>query len=217
MVGRDGLPKSIPAAASWDERYGSQGQVWSGNPNPHLIRETSGLTPGSALDVGCGEGADAIWLAEQGWQVTAVDFSVVALERGSVRAREVGAEVAGRIIWLAQDLTEWAPPGASFDLVSAHFMHLPSAQREPMFRRLASAVAPAGTLLIVGHHPSDLQTTVRRPPQPDLLFTGEDVAALLNPNEWDIIVNAAPGRQVTDSENRPVVVHDTVLRAKRRI
>ncbi len=94
---------------SWDERYRSRSTLWSGNPNAHLVSEASGLAPGAALDVGSGEGADAIWLAERGWRVTAVDFSSVALERGAARAVEVGADVAQRIDWLHEDLTDWVP------------------------------------------------------------------------------------------------------------
>ena len=216
MTPGHGSREGMPGAAVWDERYRSQGQLWSGRPNPHLVSEAADLPPGKALDAGCGEGADAIWLAEHGWQVTAVDFSTVALERGAARACEVGAEVAQRITWEHADLTDWVPPARSYDLVSAQFMQLPSDQRELLFRRLAAAVSPGGTLLIVGHHPSDLETTVRRPRAPELFYTGSDVAALLDPESWDVIVNAARERPVTDSECRPVLVHDTVLRAWRR-
>ena len=140
--------------AFWDERYGSIDKLWSGNPNPQLVDQVSDLSPGTALDAGCGEGADAIWLAQRGWRVTAVDFSRVALERGAARALHVGAEVAERITWTHADLATWVPPVETFDLVSAHFMHFPREQREPLYRRLAASVAPAGTLLIVAHHPS---------------------------------------------------------------
>ena len=216
MTPGHGHAEGLPGAASWDERYRSQGQLWSGSPNPHLVSEASGLSPSTALDAGCGEGADAIWLAEHGWQVTAVDFSAVALERGAARAREMGAALAERITWHHADLTEWVPTAAAYYLVSAQFMQLPRAQRESLFRRLAASVAPGGTLLIVGHHPSDLQTTVRRPRLPALFYTGSDVAALLDPDGWDIIVNAARERQVMDPDDRSVAVHDTVLRAQRR-
>src|SRR5947208_3010961 len=87
--------QAISSEASWDERYRSQGQLWSGSPNRHLVSEAAELAPGTALDAGSGEGADAIWLAERGWQVTAVDFSSVALERGRARAAELAAELAG--------------------------------------------------------------------------------------------------------------------------
>jgi len=203
----------------WDERYGSIDKLWSGNPNAQLVSEVSDLSPGTALDAGCGEGADAIWLAERGWRVTAVDFSRVALERGAARARQVGAEVAARITWIHADLTTWVPALKSFDLVSAHFIHFPREQREPLYRRLAASVAPNGTLLIVAHHPSDLETTMQRPRLTEMFFTGDDLAAELelDPNEWDIVTNAAPGREATDPDGRTVTIRDTVLRAHRRL
>ena len=116
-------------AAFWDERYRSSSALWSGQPNPQLVIEAGDLRPGTALDVGCGEGADAIWLATRGWRVTAVDISTVALERGAAQAGAVGDDVGLRISWLQADLIEWNPP-ASYDLVSAQFMHLPKAQRQ---------------------------------------------------------------------------------------
>jgi len=198
----------------WDELYRSRSAVWSGNPNIQLVNEVSDLTPGSALDVGCGEGADAIWLAERGWRVTAADISAVALERA--RAVEVGDDVAQRIEWLRADLAEHALPLASYDLVSAQFMQLPRTPRELLFRRLAASVKPRGTLLIVGHDPSDLQTTVPRPPMPELFYTATDVAALLEPNTWDIIVEVSRERSTTDPAGRIVTIHDAVLRARRR-
>jgi SAM-dependent methyltransferase len=201
---------------SWDERYRSRGTLWSGDANPQLVREATDLAPGAALDAGCGEGADAIWLAERGWRVTAVDFSAVALERGAARAAELGPPVSGRIEWHHADLGVWAPAESSYDLVSVQFMQLPKEPREAMFRRLAASVSPGGMLLIVGHHPSDLQTTVRRPPLPELFYTADDVAESLDRNRWDIEVSTARARDVTDAEDRSVTVHDAVLRARRR-
>jgi len=198
----------------WDEMYRARSTVWSGNPNAHLLSEASGLASGAALDVGCGEGADAIWLAERGWQVTAVDISTVALERGTALANKVGVDVARRIDWLHVDVTEWVPPKASYDLVSAQFMHLAKDGREALFRRLAGAVAPGGSLLIVGHHPSDLQTTVRRPPSPELFYTAAEIAASLDSNLWEIVVSAARERSALDPESRTVSIHDAVLHAR---
>jgi SAM-dependent methyltransferase len=198
----------------WDGMYRRHAAVWSGDPNPQLVTEVSDLRPGSALDVGCGEGADAVWLAERGWRVTAVDISSVALERA--RAAEVGADVARRIEWVHADLVGGAPPAASYDLVSAQFMQLPPAPRAVLFRRLAAAVKPRGTLLIVGHHPSDLQTTARRPPLPELLYTAADVVAILEPDDWEIVVEASRARNAVDPDGRAIAVHDTVLRARRR-
>ncbi len=203
----------------WNERYGSTGALWSGNPNPQLVQEVSGLAPETALDAGCGEGADAIWLAEHGWQVTAVDISTVALERGAAQALQAGAQVAERITWIQADLATWIPPAESFDLVSIHFMQFPRDYRERIYRRLAEAVALNGTLLVVAHHPSDLQTAMPRPHLPDMFFTGDDLAAELefDPHQWDIVTNAAPGRTTTDPDGRAVTIRDTVLRARRRL
>ena len=201
--------------AFWNERYRQHSAVWSGEPNPQLVSEACELAAGTALDAGCGEGADAVWLAERGWRVTAVDVSSVALERGAAAAARAGEDVARRIEWVHENLTAWSPRPSSYDLVSVQFMQLPRALREPMFRRLAAAVAPSGTLLVVGHHPSDLQTAVRRPRMPDLLYTANDVSALLEPSEWEIVVADTRPRAATDPDGRPATVHDTVVRARR--
>lgn len=210
------MPEHLQDEELWDERYRSRPALWSGEPNRHLVGEVAGLSPGLALDVGCGEGADAIWLAQRGWRVDGVDVSGVALQRAAEHEDRAGAEVAGRISWLHENLTAWDPGRGRYDLVSAQYMHLPSPERDVLFRRLGEAVAPGGTLLIVGHHPSDLQTTVPRPPRPELFFTGADVVALLDPDGWDVVTDAAVAREVTDPDGRVVTVHDTVVRARRR-
>jgi len=198
----------------WDERYSSAPALWSGNPNPHLVTEAEGLAAGSALDAGAGEGADAIWLASRGWRVTAVDISGVALDRAAGHAAEAGDDVAGRIQWLRQDMLEWQPPERAYDLVTAHYIHLPADSRRLVYGRLAAAVADGGTLLIVGHHPSDMRTTMPRPQQPELFFTGADLAAELG-DEWQVLTNVAAPRDATDPEGRTVTIHDTVFRARR--
>src|SRR5262245_34545887 len=114
-------PAVLVTQAFWDDRYGSADQIWSGNPNQRLVEQTANLTPGTALEVGCGEGADAIWLAERGWQVTAVDVSTVALERAARQAARIGPDVAGRIEWQQADILAWQPTPRHFDLVTAHF------------------------------------------------------------------------------------------------
>ena len=200
----------------WDERYRSAAALWSGNPNRYLVSETADLTPGRALDAGSGEGADAIWLAGRGWQVTAVDFSAVALQRAAAHARQRGSAVAARIEWAKEDLTTWIPSPGRYDLVTAQYLHLPSVVRPVLFRRLAAAVAVGGTLLIAGHHPSDLQTTMPRPQDPDRYFTGDEAASALEPRQWDIITNATPERAGTDPDGHIVILHDTVFRAQRR-
>jgi SAM-dependent methyltransferase len=198
-----------------DERYRASSALWSGNPNPQLVTEAADLAPGAALDVGCGEGADAIWLAERGWDVTAVDLSTVALERATAHALKAGADVAQRIEWVHADVTKWTPAPAAYDLVSAQFMQLPKDPREALFRVLAASVSPGGTLLVVGHDFSDLETTIQRPPVPELYFTAADVAAMLDPHDWDTIVSEARPRPTLDSEGRTVTIHDAVLRAQR--
>jgi len=197
----------------WDELYGRTSRVWSGNPNPLLTREVVDLAPGSALDAGCGEGADSHWLARRGWLVRGVDVSAVALDRAEAHG---DPEIADRITWQRRDLTEWVPERQAYDLVNSQFLHFPRALREPLFGRLADAVAPAGTLLLVGHHPADLDTTVHRPAEPDLYFTPEELVAALDPDSWDVLVAEAVPRAVTDPEGRPATIHDTVLRARRR-
>ena len=198
----------------WDERYGSSGQLWSGRPNPQLVAQAEGLPPGEALDAGCGEGADAIWLAGRGWTVTAVDVSAVALERAAAAAAAQGQDVARRITWRREDLRSWDPERERFGLVSAQYMYLP--EPGPLHRRLAAAVRPGGTLLLVSHHPDDLHANVGRTGHPGMFLSAQQVAASLHPGEWDIIVADAPGRSVTNLDGRPATVRDTVLRAARR-
>jgi SAM-dependent methyltransferase len=198
----------------WDERYQSRESVWSGDPNLHLVTETAGLAPGLALDVGCGEGADAIWLGERGWEVTAVDWSRVALARAEARALAAGTSVADRITWLHADLRRWVPERA-YDLVSSHYTHLPPAERTDLFGRLADAVAPGGTLLIVAHHPNDLHTSMARPDRPDLFWTAEEIADTLDAAQWRVLVSDARERSVTNPHGQPVTITDAVLRAQR--
>ncbi|MEV7327771.1 bifunctional NAD(P)/FAD-dependent oxidoreductase/class I SAM-dependent methyltransferase [Micromonospora sp. NPDC093244] len=199
---------------AWEERYLSKPAVWSGRPNPQLVAEAADLPPGRALDVGSGEGADAVWLAEQGWRVTAVDISTTALARAAEHADTVG--VGDRIEFTHADLRDKPPAEDAYDLVSAQFMHLPPEQRRELFDRLAAAVAAGGILLIVGHHPSDLWTSARRMHLPDMMYTAEDVAASLDPSRWEIVTAEARPRAATDPEGNPVTLHDAVLVARRR-
>ena len=199
----------------WNDRYRSAHALWSGNPNRHLVAEAGGLPPGTALDAGAGEGADAIWLARRGWRVTAVDISSVALERAAGHAAKEDEAVAERIEWRREDLREWVPPERAYDLVTAQYLHVPGPTRRVLVARLAAAVADGGTLLFVGHHPLDLETTMPRPRQPELFFAGDDLAADLGGDGWKIVTNVAAPHETTDPEGRPVVVHDTVFRARR--
>ncbi len=201
--------------AFWDERYGSSSGLWSGQPNSVLVAEAADLAPGTALDVGCGEGADAIWLARRGWRVTAIDISPIALERAAAHAQEAGDDVAQRITWLHVDLTNGVPPASTYDLVSAQFLHAPKVRRQELHQRLAAAVSSGGSLLLVGHHVSDLQTTVPRPPVPELYFTAADVADSLDAHEWTVVISEARARQTPDPDGRTTTIRDAVFMARR--
>jgi len=198
----------------WDERYRSAQRVWSGNPNPQLVAEVAERPPGRALDVGCGEGADAIWLARSGWTVVAADISGVALERAAQHAREADPAAAGRIEWQRVDLLAQPPERGSFDLVSAQFIQLPEEQRTRLFTALAAAVRAGGMLLVVGHHPSDLATDVPRPPMPELFYTPDEIAGLLD-GSWTVEVAEARPRQAATPDGIETTIHDTVLAVTR--
>ena len=166
------------------------------------MAQTADLAPGEALEAGCGEGADAIWLARQGWTVTAVDVSAVALERGAGYAAAAGDEIARRVTWQREDLLSWDPGPERFDLVSAQFMYAPAGELEPMHRRLAAAVRPGGTLLVVGHHADDLHANVGRTGSADQFWSAQDIAACLDPGSWEVSVAEAPGRSATDLDGQ---------------
>lgn len=137
------------AQQHWENRYAEKDQIWSGRVNAHLPTVTAELAPGRALDLGCGEGGDAVWLAEHGWQVVAVDIATNALQRA--RAAAVARGVDGRIEFEQHDLSDSFPDG-DFDLVSAQFLHSAARlEREAVLRKAVAAVAPGGTLLIVDH------------------------------------------------------------------
>ncbi len=200
----------------WEERYRSMPRVWSGRPNAQLVDEVADLPPGSAVDIACGEGGDALWLAERGWTVTGVDLSQTALDRLTEAAAGAGQDVAARVRTLRSDVGDWDPGAERYDLVTSHFLHLPPADRAAAFARMASAVAPGGTLLVVAHHASDLRTTIGRPDLPELFFEPSDVVAVLEPGEWDVVVAEARPRTATDPDGREVTIRDTVVRARRR-
>ena len=161
----------------WQERYGRPDRVWSGKPSPRLPQVAEGRAPGRALDLACGEGADAVWLAEHGWQVTAVDFASNALARGQEAASAAG--VAERIEWVEADLTEWQPPD-TYDLVAIHFLHGPPELWQAGIAAGAGAVAPGGMLLVVAHDPSQLtEGNGMGPPDPSVLYGPSDIVAAL--------------------------------------
>lgn len=195
---------------SWEERYSGEETIWSGNPNPQLVAEVSGLTPGTALDVGCGEGGDVIWLARQGWRVTGADFSANGLARAARHADDAG--VADRTDWWQVDARTFAAGGRSYDLVTTHFLHPPDRGMVEVTRRLADAVAPGGHLLIVGHAPSEVFTQLTAS-QRRAMFLAEDLLPSL-PETFEALVVEQRPRTMT-REGVTVDVHDSTLFAHR--
>ena len=196
--------------AEWDERYAAAEQVWSGRPNGALVAEVAELRPGRALDVGCGEGADAVWLARRGWDVTALDVSQVALDRAALHARQAGATVR----WVHAGLVQALLPAGAFDLVSAQY---PALRRTPggdAERALLAAVAPGGTLLVVHHADVDPEQARAHGFDPADYVSPSDVAALLD-DGWQIEVDEKRPRDVTTGAGAHHT-HDLVLRARRR-
>jgi 2-polyprenyl-3-methyl-5-hydroxy-6-metoxy-1,4-benzoquinol methylase len=203
--------KEMFEPASWDERYGAEEQIWSGNPNAQLVAEVSGLTPGTALDVGCGEGGDVIWLAGRGWTVTGADFSAGGLARAARHAEQAG--VTDRIDWWKVDARRFTAGGRSYDLVTTHFLHPPDGGMVDVTRRLSEAVAPGGHLLVVGHAPSErfihLGDGARR-----AMFLAEDLLPAL-PDDFEPVVVEQRPRTVTRS-GQTVEIDDSTLLARRR-
>jgi 2-polyprenyl-3-methyl-5-hydroxy-6-metoxy-1,4-benzoquinol methylase len=197
----------------WDEKYAASERVWSGQPNLRLVEIAGDLPTGSALDVGCGEGADAVWLAERGWRVTGADVSEVALGRAAAHAAEAG--VADRTSWLHADLVAGAELPGDQDLVTAMFVHVPEEHFDRVYLSVAASVRPGGTLLVAGHHPDERHTDLRNPHLSHLLFGPERVAGLLGAG-WQVEVAEARTREVDHHHHgESTMATDTVVVARR--
>lgn len=178
-------------------------------PNAHFLSTVADLQPGRALDAGCGHGAETLWLAAHGWEVTAVDFSATALAHARSVAARLGQPVAQRIDWVEGDLGSWAPASGRFDLVLCLYVHVAGSVQE-MVERLASGVAPGGTLLLVGHPPIDPLTGALTAAAGQVQVSVEAAKAQLDPRYWEFIV--------AEERQRTVIASgvDAVIQARRR-
>ncbi|HEU0303610.1 MAG TPA: class I SAM-dependent methyltransferase [Gaiellaceae bacterium] len=187
-------------AGDWDRRWLDKRAHGHGEASHAVVAALEGLPPGRALDLACGSGRHAVWLAERGWLVTAVDFSGEALRQ----ARERAAQARVEIDWIEADLVSFDPGHAAFDLVLVTYLHVPADERSSILARAATAVAPGGTLLLVGHDVANLGTGAPGPTVPAVLYTPDDVVPEL------------PGLEITRAEQvrRPVELEDgTVVEA----
>jgi SAM-dependent methyltransferase len=187
----------------WNRRFRERGLVHGGQPDPTVVAEVERLPPGRALDLGCGQGRNGAWLVRNGWTVTGVDFSDVAL--ADARAAAPEAE------WIQSDLREYEPEASAYELVLYGFVQLPADERRTVLGRAAAALAPGGTLLVVGHDLLNLTEGWAGPTDPAVLFTPDDVAAELS----GLTIERAERvrRSVTDEDGRPQVQVDAVVRA----
>lgn len=203
--------RPLTGADDWDERYRGESDenMWSGEPNGALVAEVSSLRPGKAVDLGCGEGADAIWLATRGWEVTGVDISKVALERARKAADAAGVEVE----WISGDFVGHPPSTGAYDLVTTHYPALLRANADEAVEAVLAGVAPGGTLLFVTHLITDPEAVRSHGFEPDDYVDIHDVVRRLG-DGWTVEVHETRSRESGFSEQSPHA-DDVVLRARR--
>ena len=155
----------------WDERYGTEELIWKADPNLFLVEQVNALSPGRALDIACGEGRNAVWLASKGWHVTGVDFSRVGLSK----AQRLAAERKVEVNWIEADVVAWQAPAASFDLVIVMYLHLSAEYRRQVYANCTAALAPGGVLFVIGHDTSNLLSGFGGPKDSAVLYEPDDV------------------------------------------
>jgi SAM-dependent methyltransferase len=203
------ITASDPSRERWNRRWAGEERVHvSTAPSRFVVAEVADLPPGAALDLACGAGRNAVWLAEQGWRVTAVDFSGVALRM----ARSLEAERRVAVEWVEADVLAWTPPPRAYDLVCVLYLQLPAGERRTALVRAAAAVRPGGTLLVLGHDLLNLTDGWGGPTQADVLFTPDDVVAEIG----DLRIEKAERvRRAVDDPGASREAIDALVRATR--
>jgi SAM-dependent methyltransferase len=198
---------------AWEARYAGAGPVWSGRPNATLVDVASSLPAGRALDLGCGEGGDAIWLAQQGWQVTAIDISPTAIARATQAARRAGIG-QDQIRWLVQNLDTWRGE-ETYDLVTASFLHsMVELPRVEILRRAATLVAPGGHLLVISH--AGFPPWAAHHHEPAFPTPDEEIASLdLPAGRWTALIAQTRSREATGPEGQRAILDDSVVLLRR--
>jgi SAM-dependent methyltransferase len=200
-------------AADWDTRYAGSALVWGAGPNQFVAAELESLPPGRALDVACGEGRNAIWLASRKWRAVGVDYSATGLDRAARLATEVG--VADRARFALCDVVTGPLPAGPFDAVVVAYLQLPAAHRRSALHRAVRALAPGGTLLIVGHDTSNLIDGFGGPRDPGVLFTPQDVLADLSTLSDLVVEKARRVRRTVPAPWGDRVAIDALVRIRR--
>ncbi len=195
----------------WNQRYAAPDFIWTVDANRLLVAEAASLAPGSALDLAAGEGRNAVWLAEQGWAVNAVDFSDVALEKGKRLA--AARKVSDKIAFRGADLRSYQPEVERFDLVTLIYLQIPQADLVPIIARAARAVAPGGTFLLVAHDSANLTHGYGSPRHPAMLYSAEEVVAALG-GELTIEKASRVERAVASADGSRIAL-DCLVRSKR--
>jgi SAM-dependent methyltransferase len=196
-------------AEDWNKRYEGTELVWTIQPNRFLVEEVEGMKPGRALDLACGEGRHAVWLAGLFWEVLAVDWSDVAIAKG----RELAERHAVAVDWVVADLRSYVPEPESADLVVIFYLQLVAEERSPILAKAAAAVAPGGTFLLVAHDLSNLERGYGGPKDPRVLYTAEDVVRDLAGSGLEI-ERAEPVERPVEGEGTAI---DVLVRAGRPV
>lgn len=171
----------------WNDRYATDDYVWKADPNIFLVDEVVGLPVGRALDLACGEGRNAVWLAQEGWTVTGVDFSNVGLDKARRMASDRGVVVE----WVCADATAWEPPDDGYGLVVVFYLQLPPEQRRQAISAAGRALVPGGSLLVVAHDRANLTDGVGGPQDPTVLYRPEDILLDLQAAGIDVVIERA--------------------------